>query len=466
MKWGLDLDEIENFGETLSNFWSEYSVYTHTKTRDTSENGYSYLSGILRMESGRNIANISRKTGVSKQNMHHYISNSPWSGPKLIKQVRLDVTTHPHFESGSMLIGDESADDRNGKVVAGGSRQYNGRLGKVDNCQVGVFLSIANKGKHNWIDGELFLPEKWFDKDHAQLREKIGLPPEHEFQTKPELFWQMLQRAQNEGIQFDAVAVDTLYGRSFWLRKQMDEAEIEFYADVPADTKVYLSEPQIGLPKNKRGPKAKNERVLSPISYRVSDLPAHPLTLWQTFTIRPTERGMLTAEFARLAVWTVEEDMTVTKQWLLMRKEGKKYSYTFSNAAPDTPFKLMATRKTQRYYIERDNQDAKSEFGWDEIETTSFVAWQHQLAFTILAQWFINHTRFDWEQKHPQDPDLLEQYQTDSLPTLSVSNVRELLRAALPLPSLSVEDAASLVVEHLDNRTRSRTSRLRNIPET
>jgi len=125
----------------------------------------------------------------------------------------------------------------------------------------------------------------------------------------------------------------------------------------------------------------------------------------------------------------------------------------------------MASRKTQRYFIERDNQDAKSEFGWDEIQTTSFTAWQHQLAFTILAQWFINQTRFDWEQQHPQDPTLLDDYSTDSLPSLSVLNVRKLLRAALPLPVLSVEDAASLVVEHLDNRTRSRNSRLRNRPE-
>lgn len=419
------------------------------------------------METERTIANISRKAGVPKQNMHHYISNSPWSGPRLIKQVRLDVTTHPHFESGSILIGDESADDRNGKVVAGGGRQYNGRLGKVDECQVGVFLSIAKGGKHNWIDGDLFFPEKWFDDDHAELRERIGLPAEREFQTKPELFWQLLQNAKHEGVHFDAVAVDSLYGRSFWLRKQMAQAGIEFYADVPADTKVYLSEPQIGVPKNQRGPKAHKERVLSPLSYQVRDLPAHGSTVWQTLTIRTTERGLLTAEFARRRVWTVEDDMTVTEQWLIMRKEGSKHTYTFSNAAPDTPFKVMAARKTQRYYIERDNQDAKSEFGWDEIQTTSFRAWQHQLAFTILAQWFINQTRFDWEQQNPQDTALLVQYNTDSLPALSVSNVRELLRAAIPLPRLSVEEAATLVVEHLDNRTRSRNSRLKTArPET
>lgn len=361
-----------------------------------------------------------------------------------------------------MLLGDESADARSGEVLVGVGRQYNGRLGKVDLSQVGVFLSIIKDGKHNWIDGELFLPEAWFDKEHEELREKTAVPKERQFETKLELFWQMLQRAQAEEIPFDAVACDGLYGRSFWLRQQMEQAGIEFYADVPANTQVYLSEPKIGIPQNKRGPKATEARVLSPRAYRIDDLRLHPSLLWQTLTIRPTERGWLTADFARLAVWTVQDDMTVTQQWLLLRKQGKKHAYTFSNASAHTPLTVMALRKSQRYFIERDNQDAKSEFGWDEIQTTSYTAWQHQLAFTVLAQWFITQTRLDWEKEYPHDSDLFAHYEVDLLPLLSVANVRMLLRAALPLPTLSPLDAASLVVQHLDNRTRSRKSRILN----
>ena len=433
-----------------------------TKTRDTQTYGYHYLSGILRIEKGRTIAKISRVAGVSYQNMQHYISESPWPGPRVVKQVRNDIAWHPHFETGSMLLGDESADARNGKVLVGVGRQYNGRLGKVDLSQVGVFLSIIKDGKHNWIDGELYLPKVWFDEEQKELRQKTGVPEQRKFQTKIELFWQMLRPAQAEEIPFDAVACDGLYGRSFWLRDKMDQAGIEFYADVPANTQVYLSEPVIGTAKNQRGRKAKKRSVLSPRPYRIDDLPAHPSLLWYSLTIRPTERGWLKADFARIQVWTVQENMTVTQQWLLIRKEGKKYSYTFSNASPNTPLQVMALRKSQRYFIERDNQDAKSQFGWDEIQTTSYNAWQHQLVFTILAQWFITQTRLDWEEKFTRDPDLLEEYEIDLLPTLSVANVRSLLRAALPLPTLSPLDAASLVVQHLDNRTRSRKSRLLN----
>lgn len=437
-------------------------MHTQTQTRDTRVYGYHYLSGLLRMTEKRTIAEISRTAGVPYQNMQHYISNSPWNGAKVIQQARTEIAWHPYFATGSILVGDESADARGGDVLVGGGRQYNGRLGKVDLSQVGVFLSLVKDGKHNWIDGELFMPEAWFDAEHQALRERVGLPQERVFQTKVELFWQMLQRALAEEIPFAAVACDELYGRSFELRQHMDKAGIEFYADVPANTQVYLGEPQIGLRQHKRGPQATTPSVLSPHPQRVDMLRTHPGVIWHTLTLRPSERGWLTAEFARLPVWTVQEDMTVSKQWLLMRRQGKKCAYTFSNAPADTPLQVMALRKSQRYFIERDNQDAKSEFGWDEIETTSFTAWHHQLAFTILAQWFITQTRLDWEETYQRDPDLLSRYEVTLLPALSVANVRTLLRAALPLPTLSPLDAASLVVHHLDNRTRSRKSRLLN----
>jgi hypothetical protein len=92
---------------------------------------------------------------------------------------------------------------------------------------------------------------------------------------------------------------------------------------------------------------------------------------------------------------------------------------------------------------------------------SKYRAWEHHLAFTILASWFIAETRLDWEIEHPRDPALLDQYATDILPALSVANVRSMLRATLPLPQLSSQQAALLVVKHLDNRTRSRSSRLK-----
>jgi hypothetical protein len=151
----------------------------------------------------------------------------------------------------------------------------------------------------------------------------------------------------------------------------------------------------------------------------------------------------------------------IRQEWLLIRQDPVQITYVLSNAPEDISLETMAWRKTHRYLIERSNQDAKGELGWDEFQTRKYRAWEHQLALTILAAWFIAETRLDWMQRFAQDPALLAKYEVEVLPQLSVGNVRELLRAAMPLPQLSPQEAAQLVTSHLVNRTRSRKSHLK-----
>jgi SRSO17 transposase len=435
-----------------------------TQTRDTSEYGLHYLSGLLRMNGQRNMAHIGRQTGVSEQNMQHFMSNSPWPGRAVIEGIREEIKLRDELSEGAMLLLDESADDKAGTYSVGAGRQYNGRRGKVDSCQVGVFVTLAKGAFWTWVDGDVFLPEHWFSTDYAEHRRRAGVPPDRTFMTKVELGWQMIRRARAQGIPFEAVACDTLYGQSIWLRDQLDEEDMEYYADVPADTRVYLSEPQIGIPQNKRGPKAKRPRVLSPKALRVDQLRRHDTTHWQWVEVRTSERGFVRHEFAVQRVWIVRDDLRVREELLLIRRDGKKCTYTLSNAPAHTPIEVLAYRKSQRFFVERSIQDAKSEIGWDEFQATKWLAWEHQLAMTMLALWFIAEIKLDWALEHDRDPALLDEYDVSILPALSVANVRSMLCAAMPLPQLSPLDAAALVVKHLDNRTRSRKSRLKNYP--
>ena len=459
----MRLDEIENLGKRLDHFWQRFSQKTRTKTRDTSRYGLEYLSGLIRLETHRTMAQLGRIANIAEQNMHHFMSNSPWSGAELINTVQEEISQCPEFQTGSVLILDESADDKAGLHAVGASRQYNGRRGKVDLCQVGVFLSLANQGLNCWVEGEVFIPEVWFSAAYTDQRQQAGIPTERTFQTKPQLGWHMIQRVRARGLPFEAVAFDTLYGQNPWLRDQIAGVGLEYYADVPASLRVYLERPVIGWPQPKRGRKAKQQRVLSPRADRVEQIARLDETTWQTITLRAHERGQLIADFAARRVWTVRDDLTVVEEWLLIRREGGKHTYTLSNAPLDTPLTRMAARKSQRYFIERSNQEAKSEFGWDEFQATKLLAWEHQLALTILAHWFITETRLDWIRRFQRDPALLAQYEVEVLPALSVANVRAMLRAALPLPQLSPHQAADLVVKHLDNRVRSRKSRLKRL---
>ena len=467
IRWGLPLDEIEQLGQRLILFFERYGPFFRNKTHDGSEYGFQYLSGLLRMETKRNMAEIGRKTGVSGQNMQHFMSNSPWSGPGLIDGIQDEIKDHSEYQSGAILALDESADEKAGEHSAGASRQHNGRLGKVEMSQVGVFVSLVTPGANTWIDGELYLAERWFTKAYAERRKKVGIPESRTFLTKPELGWQMIQRAQANGVPFEAVVMDDLYGRNTVLRQRLHQAGIEYYGDIPANTLVYLDKPQIVYPLTKRGKPSKKPRIVAKRRVEVRSLLNDSNLERADITLRPNERGMLRAEFARRQVWMVYHGQP-RQEWLLIRRDEKQVTYVLSNAAPDIPLKTMAWHKTHRYFIERSNQDAKSELGWDEFQATKYRAWQHQLALTILASWFITQTRLDWMARYQRDPELLAHYEVEVLPLLSVGNVRELLRAAMPLPQLSPPEAADLVIEHLINRTRSRKSRLRTqrLPET
>jgi SRSO17 transposase len=403
------------------------------------------------MEARRNIANIGRQTGVAEQNMEHFISQSPWSGREVIARMQEALADRGELAGGALIL-DESGEEKTGESSAGAGRQYNGRHKREENCQVGVYLAYAQGNIWSWIDGELYLPKDWFSPAYAQQRQKVGLPGEQQFQTKAELGWQMIERAQAAGIPFATVIFDSLYGHENWLRDRCRAAGLEYYGDVRGSTLVYLRDPR----------QATSQNELQQWAWRVEHLTDEEDTDWQHLVLRPDARGMLEADFAMRPVWTRRQEGSFVAETLLLRRDGARFTYTLTNAPSSTPLVELARRKARRYFGERSIQEAKSEFGWEEFQAAKYRAWEHQLTLTVLASWFIAETRLEWQADYDRDPSLTDDYQMSVLPALSVANVRELLRAALPLPQLSSQQAARLVVKHLDNRARSRRSRLKN----
>jgi len=427
------------------------------------------------MDAKRNFANIGRKTDTPGQNIQHFMSNSPWSAQEVIRRVQREVATKPGLRQGGVLILDESAEEKAGEKSAGAARQYNGRLGKVELSQVGVFLAYSNIAvaapTWTWVDGELYLPKTWFGQSEpmTRLRERLGIPEGRQFATKVELGWQMIERAVKNGLGFELVACDDNYGRSRWLRDHLDQAGLVYMADVPSDTQVYLAEPTIGVPVLEPGSKGRpprRERVLSeerPV--KISEVASRKDTTWQTVRVRATERGEIADEFAARRVWAQRDGgrkVPDRPEWLVIRREANgRLNYSLSNAAPESTPEQLACLKCQRYFIERANQDAKAELGWDEFQAQKYRAWEHELALTVLASWFIAETKLDWARQFERDPALAGEFALEVLPRLSTANVREMLRATMPLPQLTPEQATDLVVEHLVNRTRAKQSRSR-----
>jgi len=464
-------------GPKLVKHWQRFQRHFKTKTRDTSEHALAYMRGQMTMESNRNFAGIANDIeSADGQAMQHFMSQSPWSEQGVYGQIQAEINDTPELQTGGLLVLDEYADEKSGVKSAGALRQYNGRMGKIDECQVGVALGYAHWKLQPWplwtlVDAEIFLPEAWFGDAYSELRQKVGVPAERKvFETKPELGLKMILRAKERQLPFEAVLCDSLYGRSSQFRNELDKADLLYMAAIPSNLRVYLEKPVVGIPAHKpgkKGPKAQKAQVLNGVrSESVQQVAKAKDTDWQRLRIRTNERGELEDLFAARQVWVwdpKQPDIQPHQEWLAMRIESNgDHTYAFSNAPEDATLLFLAELICGRYFVERIIQDGKDEAGADEFQAQKYLAWEHHTALTACALWFIATTKLDWAKDCLRDPELAQQLEIEALPALSTANIREMLRAVFPLPQLSPEEAQTQVVKHLVNRSRSTASRLRH----
>ena len=461
------MQAVQRLGDDLRAFWERFRSCFRTRTRDTSENAYWYWRGQLTMEDARNFANIERRLhGGDGQALQQFMSDSPWSKQGVCDQIQAEISAHPALQHGGLLILDESSDETAGEERVGAGRQHNGRLGKVELSVTTVGLTYAQPATGTWvlIDGELFLQEMWFTAEYAERRKGVGLPPERSFASKPDLGLQMILQAQARRLPFELVACDDLYGKSRKLRATLDAAQIQYAAEIPGNTQVYLQRPKVGVPR-RRHPHGKPPTRLQVrsghVPHEVRALARSGLTTWERVTVRHTERGELIADFAVRLVWTLTERMQVRREWLVIRRDDDgRLTYVLLNAPDTTPAQRLIERSCWRYFTERTYQDAKSELGWADLQARKYRAWEHHTALTAAATWFVAGVKLEWRAAYARDPQLARQFEVDVLPALSTANVRDLLQAVLPVPHLTPQQAREVVATHLVNRARSTASRL------
>ena len=480
-RWGLPPEAISDLANRLRRIWFRFKDCFITKTRDTSQYAFMYMRGLLTMDTKRNYTNISHRVidlEDDGQNLQHFMSDSPWSSQEVFHQIQDEISFYSELKGG-MLTLDESGDKRSGEDSAGTARQHIGRLGKVDMGQVGVVLGYYQL--HTWamVDAELYLPEAWFDDKHKKLRKRWHIPEERTFATKIQLGMEMIQRARDRGFDFEVLGCDTLYGRDSQFRAELDSQNIHYMADIPANIHVYLNKPLMGIPKRKPGKQGRTPsrlQVLNDVKPVDVSALAHDMPL-TSVPIRYGERGLVEYDCVARQVWTVTETGEVRQEWLFIRLEiNGEFSFSLSNVPTncsetncfhlDTPLEKLAFWRCERYFAERIFQDAKTEAGWDELAARKYRAWMHHTALDALALWFIAQTKLDWSQQYPRDSELARQLEVVVLPALSMANIREMLKAVLPLKQLSPQEAVQLVIKHLVNRSCSTSSRMKSKGKT
>ena len=398
----------------LDQYVGDYRDHFLVHRRDNSATARQYLEGLLACEKGH--ANMERMEeavdGSQYRSYQQFVSNSPWEPVPVIGQVaqtasRMFATQQTQDELPTGLLIDESAHLKKGTASVGVSRQYAGVVGKVENCQVGVYLSLCHDTDTTLINERLFLPECWTDDAERCLR--AGIPEEQRaHHSKPQLALAMIDESLAQGIRWDWIGGDGLYGHSAELLKGLDDRHLFYVLEVHKDERVYLEPPQIAVPprtSTRGAPPIRRQADREPIR-----LDQYCATLtddaWEEVRVRKTTKGWLRLEVHLATVWTWDgEEAHACQRTLLITKtlsRTPKIKYSLSNGALTayTP-QEYAYFQAQRYWVERCFDDAKNELGMSDYQVRKWLGWHHHHALVLMACLFVLQERMQHREEAP-----------------------------------------------------------------
>jgi SRSO17 transposase len=341
---------------------------------------------------------------ANDQALQHFLTNSPWDEQLVVEQVAHDSNDLLGGSQNSCLLLDESAMPKKGDKSVGVSRQWCGQLGKTDNCQVGVYSTLCRGENFTPIGFRLYLPQCWVD-DQARCKE-AGIPDESvEFFTKPELAIQLVIEARMFGVQFEWVSADCLYGKDPAFSRMLDQIDETFMVDVAKNQTIYLENPEPVVPArtSKKGRKpSKLKAQCKPI--RVDKwVKQQPFSRWKRTRVRDTTKGKLWVKILHQRVWLWDGQESKAHCWhLIVRRDANgDLKYSLSNACASTSFKRLAYMQAQRYWIERNFQEAKNQCGMGEYQARKWKSWHHHMAMVMMAMLFMLEQRLLFKDEYP-----------------------------------------------------------------
>lgn len=366
------------------------------------------------------------------QACQHLLSHALWQDDLLTRQVTQAVS-HQLGKSAALLL-DSSAIHKKGIASAGVARQYNGNLGKVDNCQVGVFAALATETHASPIGAKLYLPQAWTD-DAARC-DKAGIPESARvFKTQNQLALDLVRQARAFGAAFSFVGGDGAFGHDGAFRQSLRQLQERFLLDVHSDLKVWLHEPELDLSQAKQGRLRKTPRWLSAQVRINAWAAAQPAAAWQRVTLREGEKLILSVDALTLAVWVQDEEHGAPIRYrLVIRREvgdPSTLKYSLSNMPDSVSLRELVKMQGRRHRIEQSFREAKQECGMADYQLRKWQGWQRHMLLVSLAMLLVLELRLA--------------YQAD-LPWLSARDIVDSLSALLPRIGTTI-DALALLME-------------------
>lgn len=348
------------------------------------EHAHTFVQGLLSDLDHKNVESIAYRFDQERMPLQRFIGIAKWDDEPLREELVRQVGDQLGEEEG-VIVFDPSAFPKSGQESVGVARQWCGRLGKVENCQVGIYMGYVSSREHALVDMRLFLPKEWTT--DTNRRRKAGIPKGTRYKTRHQLCLEMLKK-HGETLPHSWITGDDEMGRPYWFRKRLHDLDERYLLAVPSNLLVRDLE---------SAPPAYSGRGRVPKRpwTRVDKMP-EKLT-WTQIDVRDGSKGPLVVEAAKRRVLSRTDRRQEGHEEVLViirfkdhdNRQVVQTDYYFSNAAAETSLTEFARAAKAEHRIEECLQRAKSEAGLADYEVRTWCGWHHHQTLSLLASWFL-----------------------------------------------------------------------------
>ena len=401
----MDVAAFERVHDCFREFHGFFAAAFGRKQRR--EHGRNYLQALLvQSQERRNAENLSESVGVSARSLQRFLTDSRWDDDAVIGRPQEYLAPrlgHPE----AVWVLDGSDFPKQGRRSAGVARQYCGRLGKVANCQAGMFLAYVSPLGRALVDKRLYLPESWTsDPDRCAA---AGVPGGRRgYRSKTGLALEMVAQALERGhLEAGWVAGDDAFGMSPSFREGLAALGMRYVLDVPAGTTVWPLAPAWSNPEYRGFGRPRKPKLVDgqrrTLSGRSDELPEEA---WREITVAEGSQGQRTYRFSAQRVRVTRRRKPGEELWAIFRRnlDGSEPRYYLSNAPEDTPLETLAHVGGSRWRIETEFETEQSDVGLDEYETRTWAGWHRHMAMCLLGGAFLMSLQQDWGKKDAPAP--------------------------------------------------------------
>lgn len=370
--------------------------------------GQCYLKGLLSDIERKNIESIALRYFDANSNevrsLQKFMTNYRWDEDLMLRKCQTMLADLIASGDGMITI-DSSEIPKKGKESVGVARQYCGNIGKVENCQSGVFVGYTSLKGYGLIDRQLYMPKDWFNPEYEERREKCQVPEDLNFMTKIEIASELVKRVIGTGL-FPAkwVGIDATFGVDSKFRDELDSLGLYYFASIRSDSLVWLSRPNIGIPAySGKGRPAQKVQALknedAPVN--VSKLAENTELEWKTVILAEGAKGPIIAKTCCLRVVEYRDGLPGKELWLFIRRDADgKTRYALSNAPHDISPDELKRASTMRWPIEQCFEDGKKHLGMDHYELRSWPGWNRHMTYVFIALLFLLQLRLKGLKKN------------------------------------------------------------------